>query len=115
MATAKRLLKGDASPSGRDGQAGDKNAGSARSSATCATEDAVSRRPVRSGGQGFVFQQPPRMWFGTDGIRGVANVELTPELALVVGRAVAQTLGGQEPARLLVGRDTRRSGAMLEA
>lgn len=55
------------------------------------------------------------MWFGTDGIRGVANVELTPELALVVGRAVAQALGGHEPARLLVGRDTRRSGGMLEA
>src|SRR5665811_1974900 len=60
MATARRLLKSDASPSGRDGQAGDKDAGSARSSATCATEDAVSRRPVRSGSQGFVFRQPPR-------------------------------------------------------
>jgi hypothetical protein len=45
-----RLLKSDASPPGRDGHVRDKDAGSARSSATCATEDAVSRRPVRSGG-----------------------------------------------------------------
>lgn len=56
-----------------------------------------------------------RAWFGTDGIRGLANVDLTPELALTVGRAAAQVLGGGRPARLLVGRDTRRSGPMLEA
>ncbi len=56
-----------------------------------------------------------RAWFGTDGIRGLANVDLTPELALAVGRAAAQVLGGGKPARLLVGRDTRRSGPMLEA
>ena len=48
--------------------------------------------------------------FGTDGVRGRANAELTPELALALGRAVARAL----PARvLLVGRDTRRSSAML--
>ena len=56
-----------------------------------------------------------RAWFGTDGIRGLANVDLTPELALAVGRAAASVLGGDKPARLLVGRDTRRSGHMLEA
>ena len=56
-----------------------------------------------------------RAWFGTDGIRGPANVDLTPELALAVGRAVTRVLGGDRPARLLVGRDTRRSGPMLEA
>jgi predicted nucleic acid-binding protein len=55
-----RLLKNDASPPGRDGQVRDKDAGSARSSATGATEDAVSRRPVRSGGRGFDLQQPPK-------------------------------------------------------
>ncbi len=53
--------------------------------------------------------RPP---FGTDGLRGVANVELTPELALAVGRAVARII----PAPLfLVGRDTRRSGPLLQA
>jgi phosphoglucosamine mutase len=51
------------------------------------------------------------MKFGTDGIRGVANAELTPELALRLGRAAAVVLGA--PA-VVVGRDTRRSGALLE-
>ncbi|HEX9545997.1 MAG TPA: hypothetical protein VF942_01600, partial [Acidimicrobiales bacterium] len=32
--------------------------------------------------------------FGTDGVRGVANVELTPELVLCLGRAAARVLGG---------------------
>ena len=50
--------------------------------------------------------------FGTDGIRGVANEQLTPELALAIGRAAARVLGGP---RLVVGRDPRRSGPMLEA
>ena len=50
--------------------------------------------------------------FGTDGVRGVANTELTPELALALGRASARVLGGD---RVVVGRDTRRSGPMLEA
>ena len=50
--------------------------------------------------------------FGTDGVRGVANSELTPELALALGRAAVRVLGGE---RYAVGRDTRRSGPMLEA
>jgi phosphoglucosamine mutase len=50
--------------------------------------------------------------FGTDGVRGVANVDLTPELVLALGRAAARVLPGREVA---VGRDTRRSGPMLEA
>ena len=49
--------------------------------------------------------------FGTDGVRGVANAELTPELALVLGRA-ARVLGGDH---VVIGRDPRRSGPMLEA
>ncbi|MEW6581402.1 MAG: phosphoglucosamine mutase [Actinomycetota bacterium] len=53
-----------------------------------------------------------RTLFGTDGVRGVANGGLTPELALSLGRAVAGRLG--PGARVLVGRDTRRSGPMLE-
>ncbi len=53
---------------------------------------------------------------GSEGIRGVANRELTPELALAVGRAAAEELGrgGRRP-RLLLGRDTRLSGPMFEA
>lgn len=52
--------------------------------------------------------------FGTDGVRGVANSELTVELSLALGRAAARELspGG---GRFLVGRDTRRSGPLLQA
>ncbi len=52
--------------------------------------------------------------FGTDGIRGVANKDLTPELALRLGRAAGHVLGGPGH-RVVVGRDTRRSGRMLES
>jgi phosphoglucosamine mutase len=56
-----------------------------------------------------------RAWFGTDGIRGVANERLSPELALRVGRAAALRLRATHPAPvILIGRDTRRSGTMLE-
>src|SRR5687767_9355255 len=53
--------------------------------------------------------------FGTDGVRGVANRDLTPELAFALGRAAAQVLGAGDRPRLVVGRDTRPSGAMLQA
>lgn len=53
-------------------------------------------------------------FFGTDGIRGVANRELTAELALKVGRAAGLVLGNGRGQPILVGRDPRRSGAMLE-
>ena len=52
--------------------------------------------------------------FGTDGIRGVANSELTPELALRVGRASALVLGDESRKPILIGRDPRLSGQMLE-
>ncbi len=52
--------------------------------------------------------------FGTDGIRGQANSWLTPELALGVGRAAACCLGGDRGGTILIGRDPRLSGAMLE-
>lgn len=56
-----------------------------------------------------------RAWFGTDGIRGVANERLAPELALRVGRAATRRLRDSHPAPVvLIGRDTRRSGTMLE-
>jgi len=51
--------------------------------------------------------------FGTDGVRGLANVELTPELALALGRAAGRVLGVDRP--FVLARDTRRSGPMLEA
>ena len=52
--------------------------------------------------------------FGTDGIRGVANVDLKPTTAFALGRATAQRLVGQGGA-ILVGQDTRRSGDMFVA
>jgi phosphoglucosamine mutase len=48
--------------------------------------------------------------FGTDGVRGVANSELTPEVVMALGRAAARVLPG---GTFLVGRDTRRSGPQL--
>ena len=52
--------------------------------------------------------------FGTDGIRGRANVEpLTPEMAVAFGRAVAAKFG-QPGKPVVIGRDTRLSGPMLE-
>lgn len=54
--------------------------------------------------------------FGTDGARGVANSELTPELAMNIGRAAASVLtkGNKRP-KFLIGKDTRQSSDMLEA
>lgn len=52
--------------------------------------------------------------FGTDGIRGIANLDLTPELALRLGRAAGHVLGGPGHS-VVIGRDTRRSGRMLES
>jgi len=54
-----------------------------------------------------------RRLFGTDGVRGVANRELTPELALSIGRALGGRLA--PGSRVMIGRDTRRSGPMLES
>ncbi len=55
--------------------------------------------------------------FGTDGIRGVANTVLTPELALATGRALVTVLREQGLGRpaVLVGRDPRWSGELLES
>lgn len=54
--------------------------------------------------------------FGTDGARGVANVELTAELAMNIGRAAAMVLISDEVEHptILIGKDTRLSGDMLE-
>lgn len=54
-------------------------------------------------------------YFGTDGVRGVANTELTPELAFKLGRFGGYILTKDaEKAKVLIGRDTRISGHMLE-
>jgi phosphoglucosamine mutase len=55
-----------------------------------------------------------RKHFGTDGVRGVAGDVLTAELALSIGGAATVEVGGERP-RVLVIRDTRESGEMLEA
>ena len=54
-------------------------------------------------------------YFGTDGVRGVANTELTPELAFKLGRfgGYVLTKDATRP-KILIGRDTRISGHMLE-
>lgn len=54
--------------------------------------------------------------FGTDGVRGIANKELTPELAMNIGRAVAHVLGNnvEGKPKILIGKDTRISSDMLE-
>ena len=55
--------------------------------------------------------------FGTDGARGVAGKDLTPELAMQIGRAAAAVLAGktQHRPRFIIGKDTRISSDMLEA
>ena len=55
-----------------------------------------------------------RTLFGTDGVRGVAGEFLTAELSLALARAATARVGGDAP-RVLVIRDTRESGEMLEA
>ena len=54
--------------------------------------------------------------FGTDGARGIAGQDLTPELAMRIGRAAAAVLAGKtkHKPRILIGKDTRVSGDMLE-
>jgi phosphoglucosamine mutase len=55
-----------------------------------------------------------RKLFGTDGVRGLAGEFLTAELALALGRAVTEQTGTERP-QVLVIRDTRESGEMLQA
>lgn len=55
-------------------------------------------------------------YFGTDGVRGVANQELTPELAYKIGRCGGFVLTGEaDKPVVVIGRDTRISGPMLES
>ncbi len=53
--------------------------------------------------------------FGTDGVRGIVNLELTPEMAFRIGRICAHLLrqNEKEPC-VVIGKDTRKSGDMLQ-
>ena len=55
--------------------------------------------------------------FGTDGVRGEANTQLPPELAYRMGRAATIYFGQHSEGKpqILIGRDTRISGEMLES
>ena len=55
------------------------------------------------------------MKFGTDGVRGTANVELTAEFALRLGRAAARVLASDDVRSVVVGGDTRQSTPLLDA
>ena len=50
--------------------------------------------------------------FGTDGVRGLANEELTADVAMALGRATARVIPATT---FLIGRDTRRSGTLIQA
>src|SRR5882757_5387637 len=55
-------------------------------------------------------------YFGTDGIRGTANEKLTPDLAMKVGMAAGLIFDrGDHRNRVVIGKDTRRSGYMIES
>lgn len=59
-----------------------------------------------------------KITFGTDGIRGAANLEVTAEIALTVGRCTAYRMKTRQKGsagRILIGKDTRVSGDMIEA
>jgi phosphoglucosamine mutase len=81
-----------------------------------ARAEASASHPVRSG----AVEAPPapasRRLFGTDGVRGVANVHpMTAEMALQLGRALAHVVrSGPHRHRIVIGKDTRLSGYMLE-
>src|SRR2546427_10673182 len=74
----------------------------------------------RSSRQGFPrcgegAEDMVRRYFGTDGIRGRANGVITPELALKVGQAAGLIFRrGDHRHRVLIGKDTRLSGYMIE-
>ena len=57
----------------------------------------------------------PRKLFGTDGIRGTANVyPITSEIALQLGKAIAYSIKDEKNPKIVIGKDTRLSGYMIE-
>ena len=85
---------------------------------------AARARPARNGVHSIRNGTPrreaaasiARRLFGTDGVRGVANVHpMTAEMALQLGRALAYVVrNGKHRHRIVIGKDTRLSGYMLE-
>src|SRR5689334_11127138 len=74
-------------------------------------------KPKSTRGKAEEASNGGRQLFGTDGIRGVANVHpMTPEVALNMGRAIAFVAqkGKSRQVRVVIGKDTRLSGYMLE-
>src|SRR6266550_4631762 len=70
---------------------------------------------VQGSGLGSGNVSVVRKYFGTDGIRGLANGTITPELALKVGQAAGVLFqNGDHRHRVLIGKDTRLSGYMIE-
>jgi phosphoglucosamine mutase len=56
-----------------------------------------------------------KVLFGTDGIRGIANIHpMTPEIALQVGKAIAYSIKNNPHPKIVIGKDTRLSGYMIE-
>ena len=54
-------------------------------------------------------------YFGTDGVRGKANEDLTLDMAIRIGQYLGWYYGKNRPAKILIGKDTRLSGDMFEA
>jgi phosphoglucosamine mutase len=84
---------------------------------TTAPSKTSSKSSKTNGANGASGSPHVRALFGTDGIRGEANTEpMMPELALQLGKAVAFVAGRGKPhmPRILIGKDTRLSGYMLE-
>jgi phosphoglucosamine mutase len=79
-------------------------------------QDAGEDARRAGGGRAPAPQPPTRKLFGTDGIRGTANEHpMTPEIAMRVGAAITWWASrGGRPARVVIGKDTRLSGYMLE-
>ena len=107
---AHRARRGGA-PAAQEGRDSSRATPARRNGASTASRRPVRRRSTRSAEAHEGFAMTLR--FGTDGVRGVANRELTPELVTALGRAAARVLGTDQP--FVVGRDTRRSGPMIEA
>jgi phosphoglucosamine mutase len=87
---------------------------SAKTSSKPSTPDQSTQDPRKAAGK--TTPPPVRKLFGTDGIRGLANDgAMTPETAFKVGCAIAHVARREgRPAKVLVGKDTRLSGYMLE-
>ncbi len=91
-----------------------KTARTAKGTPSSSNGSSGSRKP---NGNGATPAPATREWFGTDGIRGMANVgPMTPEVALQLGRAITfvAARGKSHAPRILIGKDTRLSGYMIE-